>query len=122
VTEVERCKLEEVNDEGNLREDKFSTDPEHDVRKVKDVKENEMWSNTACSLHPDLITGKQMPDITYLTNKHPNPVNAHHGMVDAEWSWMCPRLPKGGVSMMVVIVWRSMVMRGMIGVVDCGDE
>jgi len=40
-------------------------------------------------------------------------------MVDGKWSRVSIALSKGRVPMMIVMMWCDMVMRSMVGVVDC---
>lgn len=96
--------------------------PEHDVGKVEKVEEDEMWPNAACRPDPNLIVRKQMPDITHLADKHPNPINRHKDMVNRKWGWVSIALPKGGMPMVVVVVRRGIVVGRVIGVVNCGDK
>lgn len=96
--------------------------PEHDVGKIEEVEEDEMWANTTRRLDPNLIIHKQMPDISHLPDKHSNPINSHENMVYRERGWVGITLSKGGMSMVVVVARRGIVVGSVVGVVNCGDK
>lgn len=122
MAEVEGGELEEVEGKRDFGEDEVGAGPEHNVGKIEEVEQDEMRSNTASCLHPNLIIRKQMPDISQLTNEHPNPVNADKDMVDTKRSWVGIRLSKRRMSMVVVTVWLGSIMGDIVGIVNCGDK
>lgn len=95
--------------------------PEHDVGKVQEVEEDEMWTDAYRRADPGFIAYEQMPDVSNLTDKQGNPVDADKDMIDCEWCWMSVALAKGGVAVVEVMLPAMHTIGNVIGVVDGGD-
>lgn len=58
MTEVERRQVEEIDYQENLGPEEVAADEQHDESKVEEIVEDEMASNSSCSLDAGSVTRK----------------------------------------------------------------
>jgi len=75
VAEVERRKVEEVDDQEHLSPDEVGADEEHDPAKVEEIVGDEVAAHVCCGLNSVGFGREQMPDVASLENEENNPVD-----------------------------------------------
>lgn len=73
VTEVERGKIDEVENEDNLSPVEVRADKEHDKGEVEEVVEDEMTSDAGGSVNDVRVTREEMADVPSLEDEEDNP-------------------------------------------------
>jgi hypothetical protein len=73
MAEVERGKVEEIDNEENLGEDEVSTDEKHHECKLKEVIEDKVASNSSSCLYVGGVGREQVPHVSDLEEKNDNP-------------------------------------------------
>jgi hypothetical protein len=73
VAEVEGRKLEEIDNQNDLRKDKVSADEQHDECELKEIVEDKMTSDTSGSLDIGFFGGEQMPQVADLHEENDKP-------------------------------------------------
>jgi len=58
MAEIEGGKVEEIEDEEDLRNDEVSTNEEHHECELEEIIEDEMASNTSCGLDVSRVCGE----------------------------------------------------------------
>jgi hypothetical protein len=115
MAEVERCKLEEVDDETDFGDDKVRTSPKHNMGEGKNIPKDKVRAHIQCTPNPGILPAKQMPNVSNLQDPHDNPVDFNEDIVDCKWSWMQIGLSKCRMSVVMLI---EAVVRGMVSVID----
>jgi hypothetical protein len=73
VAEVERGKIDEVENQNNLSPVEVRADEEHDKGEVEEVVEDEMASDAGGSVNDVRITREEMTDVTSLEDEEDDP-------------------------------------------------
>ena len=73
MAEIERRKVEEVDDEDQFGPNEMSTNEEHDKRELQKVVEYEVASNTSRSLDISGVIREQMPKVSDLEEEESQP-------------------------------------------------
>lgn len=84
VTEVERGKIDEVENEDNLSPVEVRADKEHDKGEVEEVVEDEMASDAGGSVNDVRVTREEMADVPSLEDEEDNPVDGGDDRVQSE--------------------------------------
>jgi len=64
MSEIEAAKVEEVDDEDDFSPPEMRAYKEHHKGKLQEVVEDEVTSNTSCSIDPCLVRREEHPDIS----------------------------------------------------------
>lgn len=73
MTEIKEGKIEEVNDQNDLRPDEMGSDEEHDKSKLQEIVEYEVRSNSCCSVNMGSLVREEVPHVTDLEEEEYNP-------------------------------------------------
>jgi hypothetical protein len=73
VAEVEGGKLEEIDNQNDLREDEVSADEQHDECELKEIVEDKMTSDTSGGLDIGFFRGEQVPQVADLHEENDKP-------------------------------------------------
>jgi hypothetical protein len=84
VTEVERGKIDEVENQDNLGPVEVRADKEHDKGEVEEVVEDEMASDAGGSVNDVRVTREEMSDVASLEDEEDNPVYGGDDWVQSE--------------------------------------
>jgi hypothetical protein len=86
VAEVERGKIDEVENQNNLGPVEVRADKEHDKGEVEEVVEDEMASDAGSSVNDVRVAREEMSDVTSLEDEEDNPVDGGDDWVQSESS------------------------------------
>jgi len=117
MSEVQSAEVEEVDDQDDLSDEEMSSDEEHDEGELEKVVEDEVASNTSCSLYFLHVLREEVPQVNNLEEEEGQPVKRGHQGIEREGSRETRVLSPDGVSpFQLVILWHA------IGVIDGEDD
>lgn len=73
VAEVQRCEVEEIDDQDDLGPDKVRADKQHHKGEVQQVVEDEMASDRACRIDVLDLTREEVSDVAELEDEEDEP-------------------------------------------------
>jgi len=123
VAEVERRKVNEVQNQDDLGPVEVRSDKEHDKGEVEEVVEDEVASNAGGSVNNIRVAREEVANVTSLEEEEDNPVDGGDGRVQAESSGVhVVLLPDRSVSRVAIFGTADGVVNGDDEGQDPGEE